>query len=405
MLELKSLFGSCLDFSKTEEILSLEPSPTSSRKFQIYTKHLSDEEVLEIGKVILEAYNKLESKEQIFFLADLARPLNRPTVESAEFVRTVLELQSSALHKMLLFTSGEHLEFSIKHLYNERLLDILIPLAKSKNDEFASNQRFCNGLRNYYIVPGVSPKTEIAGIESILSNILSNGDFEHNIRLLAFLAEGKESITLAEHLNLDFQQAISTNNHFKKVRAPRWASRASSRYQELSMSMSAKQLLALGIITESGAIPYIISETVLRNRAVAMAENDLWTNECIPISAFLSKQEIARISTASEKRLSKILESLNFDSATHLAVSTALAEVLVERGVSVATKVALELHKLKAHQFWPDPFEVRNSVVAMILLALQPESDEYPFSWFVQFTEYGWLFSEDYEVRELAVLV
>jgi hypothetical protein len=405
MSELKSMFGSCLSFSKTDEILSLQLSTNSNRKFLIYTKHLSEEEILGVGKVILESYNKLDSTEQVFFLSELGKPLNRPTVESAEFVRTVLELQSSALHKMFLLTSGEHLQFTSKYRHNENFLHILTLLAKAKNDEFASNQGICIGLRNHYIIPGVSPKTDASGIDSVLSIILKTGVFENKIRLLAFLAEKSESVTLKEHMSLDLQQAITTKNHFKKIHAPYWSSIASSRYQELSMSLSAKQLLALGVITESSAIPYIISESVLRNRAVAMAENDLWTEgDNLPISKFLSKKELERTPNTSGQRLSKILESVDFDSATHLAISTALAEVLVERGASVAIKVALELHKLKEHQFWPDPFEVRNAIVAMILLALQPESDEYPFSWFVQFSDYGWLFSEDYKVSELALL-
>lgn len=402
MIELKSLFGSCLEFSKTNEMVSLKLSTNSDRKFQIHTKHLSGDEVLGIGKAILEAYNKLETNEKIIFLKDLPKSLNRPTVDSTEFVRTVLELKSSALHKILLLSSGEHLQFTNKYLHNENFNHILILLAKTKNDEFASSQKLGIGLRDYYIIPGVSPKTANSGVGSMLSSILKTGVFENKIRLLTFLTEKKESFTLEEHMSLDLQQAITTKKHFTKIYEQYWSSIASSRYKELAMSMSAKQLLALGVISESSAVSYIIPESVLRNRAVAMEENDLRTDgERLPISKFLSKQELKRIPASSEFKIDEILESLDCDAATHLAVSVSLAEVLVERGPAVGIKVAFELHKLKSHQFWPDPFNVRNAIVEMILLALQPESDEYPFSWFVQFSDYGWLLSEDYEVSEL----
>lgn len=374
----------------------------NNHNFYLHCEFLSEEEVLKVAAILKEVYDEFPTMRRF---NSLDTNLNAHKAASSDFVRSVLSIKSSALHKLLLLTSGNYLLWKLSS-------DRVIALAKAKK-ELCSDPRVLmdasnlyRDLKNMYILPGVGAKTVIYGdLPSINSH--SANVIDRTARLMAFIANNSK-ISFSEHVKLDFAESIATQEtlpDFSQIISTRRL--MDSHHQEIAESMIASHLCAISSFVTKVVDKGIFPERILRNRAAALTSASLSLDEIglTSVLSFLSAEERSSFASFSfAENLNSLLRNCKIGAYTPPIIYAALAEVLATRGLNKAFEVAREMKHLKFLQEFD--LKIYEATIALIAEALDSEHDEFPFSWSAQFSEHAWVFTaQQADNRELAVML
>ena len=395
---------------QTENRISFTSKTAEKDVFFIYCELLSENEILKLAKILAEAYRGIRNGSRVSEYEEdtlSERNLNRNSEFSSEFVRSVIDLESSDLHKLLLLTSGNQ-------LISNKNLDLMINLANSKKeDDFSptnvlNSKHIYNHLKNLYILPGVSARTAMSGDEAFGRYWdLTNG-IECGVRVMAFLSERSESRTLQEQLDLDFVEATTTQKFLlstENVSTIQLILR--SKYRELAESMTAAELIPLSHLFGNLILNLKFPEDILRNRSKAMSYSEAknFNKLSQTVKGYLSDTEMASVS--SPNFITRLDALLNDSEVVRVKnpplIYAALAEVLVVKGEGKAFEVALELQYLSF--ITSMSHKIYEATVSLIAEALKTESDEMPFSWFAQMSKHSWVLTSHAPEKELSLLV
>lgn len=379
--------------------------------FTLYCDPLSENEVLEVAKILGEVYRNFSTRWNV---SAGERDLNSDSEESGGIVRAIVNLDSSALHKFLLLTSSEEF-FPEDETKKIEAAEKIIALVKAKK-EFCSDTEILLSSRNLfaelkklYFLPGVSgrsvmPAAQLLDIAS--SKMLS---VEYLARIMAFVAERAEEISLEEALALDFEEVISTKKslaHFATVNVI-MSLTGSLIYRDLIMSMTVSEAASAGFMIPKLAIVSNIAlpEMVLKNRASAMKKRSKFadTTGVGSITRYMSVDEHKTLSSATVSHtIDNLLRGNQVRAKTDNIVYAAIAEVFAVKGESKALEVARELKHL-SHLKNSDQ-RIYAATAFLISEALKSDSDEMPFSWAAQLSEYGWVLTSHISSEEEAIL-
>lgn len=366
---------------------------------------LTEPEILEVGKILVEVYaNTAKDHFRSLWESENVQHLNRNSEASCKFLRAVLSLKGSALHKILLLTSGEA-------LLAEDNVDLLITLAKTKH-EFRfdridiTDDRVYRFLQKIYLLPGVDKRTSTLGD---IPEILVEAVYLENLsRLTAFLANDSERLTLKEHLELKTLDAVMTEKSMKDLRRVQEIQRILlSDYRDIAESMTASELVSLSHILTLQAPFGQFSKTILQSRSKAMVDQDedhRLDYGPYYILHYLSKAELESLSSPSvAKHLNELVTCRDMRAKTQPVVFAALAEVLVVKGEKKAFEVARTLEHLQSSK--GRNLTMYEATVAIIAEALKSENNDFPFGWVAQMSEHSWVLTchilrkSDYELK------
>lgn len=396
-VKLKSILKSTFTVTQPDKHTVLFKSLRIERdEYTLFPGTLTEYEVLEIAKILAEVYSNFNKATELTDrkATPYNRNLNLHLPLSGQLVGTVLSLESSALHKLLLLTSG-HLLISIEES------DSIICLAQYKKEtcytpkDMVSSSRIFNILKNLYVLPGVSMRTVIPSFEYYEPEVFAPGSFELTARLTAFFANDSEKLTLGEHLKLDFVAGIQAQGslaYFNRLQTVQRIMR--SNYLSMIEMMTAIELNSLTFLLPDFDSSTRFPEIVLRNRSTAMSQGEMRRTQrsTQSVQMYLSDIESKALSSAS---FILKLDSLVSDYSRPLKIFTppviyaALAEVLIVRGERKALDVASELVHLKLIEGMSN--RVYGATVALIVEALDPANDDFPFSWVAQMSEHAWV--------------
>jgi hypothetical protein len=363
-----------------------------AHNFYLYCSPLAESEILEVAGILKEVFS--ETLPNLRYRGK-ERPLNRGSEESRQLVKAIIDLEASALHKLLLLTSGSHIASRMES-------DLLITLAQSKS-EFHSDPAIMTretilvtDLQSLYILPGVSIDSLLGGNTSVRAARALNSDSLDNVsKLMAFIASNSEKMTLDEHSKLRFGEAIRCQKsieNFEKFN--QFQGVLKSRYRKLAGSMTASELHALSLILYGDSCDGVFPEDMLRHRSIARSKNvsDFSGNGRSMILRYMSPDEKANLDANSRvDELEDFLKNPYSDVKTPKVVYAAIAEVFAEKGEKKAFEVMRELKHLKMLQ--NSSLEIYEATVALISEALKPESDDFPFSWIANLSEHSWVLS------------
>lgn len=382
--------------------VSFENVYYKSRSFDLYCEFLTEVEVLGVADLLKEIF---ESFPKLATLTEPKISLNIPRKSSADFVRSVLAIQGSAFHKFLLLTSGRHLLWQMS-LYQ------VISLAEAKQ-EVCSLQQIAEKtpeqfrtLKRLYILPGVSSKMLIYGALHDIDSMDSNM-FENTVRLMAFISNNSE-ISFSEHCKLDFNESISTENVLPFFGTISSIQRLlKTRHKALAESMNASDLTAFSSFITKSVQEGNFPERILRNRATALASSsdfDPYLSIIESVLSFLSEEEKASLDSLDfEDDLDFHLTRAKIGADTPPIVYAAVAEILVVKGIDKAFEVAREMHHFNSQK----DFDLRHyeATVALIAEALNPENDDFPFSWYSQLSEHAWVVNSHLSEKEFVEIL
>lgn len=409
-MQLKSILRSTFTIKRIDENKILFKSLKTDRdEFYLSRGVLTDFELLEIAKILAEVYSSFPVAEGPAprFSAS-ARDLNLDSALSGQLVGTVLSLESSALHKLLLLTSGH----SLLILENS---DLIISLAQNKKEmcsspeDMLSNNRIYNILKNVYILPGVSTRTIIPSFEHFVHDLFKRGSVELVARLTAFFAKNSEDLTLGEHLAMDFVEGIQSQKSLANLNRLFTVPRILlSNYRTMIESMTAIEVHSLALLLPDWDSKFIFPERVLRNRSKAISQGEMKRTKRLTysVSVYLSDVESKSLSSMTFiQKLNNLITdySRSLEPNTPPLIYAALAEVLVVKGERKALDVANELVHLKLIKSMTT--RIYAATVALIAEALNPENDDYPFSWTSQMSEHSWVLTSHLSEKELALKV
>lgn len=399
--KIASSAGASFTVTKTSDnTVTFENVYYVERSFDLYCEFLTKDEILGVAKLLKEIF---ESFPRLATLTEPKINLNLPRRSSADFVRVVLSIPGSSFHKFLLLTSGRHLLWKMS-------VDQVASLAKAKietcslqktmeRDEFHFRT-----LKQLYILPGVSSETLIYGGLPEISS-MNTSTIENTVKLMAFISNNSE-ISFSEHLKLDFTDSIETQNilsFFGEIASI--PSFLQSRHKALAESMKARDLSALSSFVTKSVQEGSFPERILRNRAAALANSSSFYPEesvMASVSSFLSDEEKASLDSLDfEYDLDLYVARAKIGADTPLIVYAALAEVVAMKGVDKAFEVAREMNHFSSQK----EFDLKHyeATVALIAEALNPENDDFPFSWYSQLSEHAWVLTSHLSDRELAL--
>lgn len=367
-----------------------------SNDYSLNFEFLSEHEVLEVGKMLAQVYNSI-SKDQ--YEASWAKKkhlqsLNRNSEASSKFFKTVIRLQASALHKLLLLTSGEG-------LLSKGNLDLMLTLAQSKKEAegaFAQaiviNSRIYDFLKGLYILPGVTPSTSPREGMSAMS-LDRKVSVEKASRLMAFISTDRDDSTLKDHLKLDLAESLSTQKSLKELSQINAIQRIlRSDYKDVAENMTASELVSLSQILINDAHTHQFPKSILQNRSKAMEKDlkPLGPFESDSIVRYLSKDEKMALSSRDfVEHVNELVNGRDMRAKSQPIVYAALAELLAAKGESKTLEVARTLEHLRYSK--NRNLKMYEATVAIISEAFSSENDDLPFGWSAQLSEHAWVLS------------
>lgn len=366
---------------------------------------LTEQEILGVGAILKEVYDDFSEDPYRGGQDDnRTKSLNRNSEASRQLLGTVINIQASALHKLLLLTSGDH-------LLSESNLDLVLTLIQNKKEprfhpEDVTNSRIYSSLKKLYILPGIAPRTH--PLTGAALGLDSRPSLENASRLMAFLSNNSEDLTLKDHLKRDFIEASSTKKSLKDLSRINTIYRIFfSDYQELAESMTARELGAISQILVNDAHNGQFSERILKNRSKAMdpAVRPLSTYGVDSVLRYLSKDEQKSLSSLTViEHLNQLITGRDMSAQTQPIVYAALAEVLAVKGEKKALEVAGMLKHLQLSKY--RNLKMYEATVGIIEEVLKPENDDLPFGWAAQLSEHAWVLSSHIpKEKELALNV
>lgn len=375
-----------------------------AHNFYLYCDLLTESEILQVAGILKEVFSEVLPNLRY---RGKELPLNRPSEKSRQFVKVIIDLESSALHKLLLLTSGSHIASRDES-------DLLIALAQSKNEchsgpaVMTRETILVTNLQSLYILPGVSIDSLLGGNTSMRAAYALNSDSLDNVsKVMAFIASDSEDMTFDEHSKLSLIEAIQCQKsieNFEKFN--QFQAVLKSRYRKLAGSMNASELHSLSLILCGDSCNGEFPEDMLRRRSIARSSNvsDFSGNGLSMILRYMSPDEKANLDADTRiDELDDFLKNPNFDVETPKVIYAALAEVIVDKGEKKAFEVARELKHLKMLK--NSSLNIYEATVALIGEALKPESDDFPYSWIANLSEHSWVLSSHLQENQLTVML
>lgn len=383
--------------------------------FTLYCEWLSEDEVLEVAKILGKLYEDFSTKWNV---SASERDLNSNCEESSRIVKAIVSLDSSPLHKFLLLTSSDEFfaleDRKLGSKESSDTADQLAALAKVKK-EFCSDASMLTSARNLfadlkklYILPGVSARSVMPQATSLDIAASHRLPVETVAKITAFAAEKSEDITLYEFLKLDFAEAIKTQKSildFGGVNTLMILTR-SELFSDLILSMTALEARAVEImVPKFNVISEIaLPQSVIKNRAAAMVhrQSRLTMAGKESFMRYLSPDEARAISSATFAETVNNHLLGNPRARTLPIIYAAIAEVYAVKGEAKTLEVVKEMKHLRLLK----NVDARISAATAFLIteALNPENDEMPFSWAAQMSEYGWVLTSHIPSEEEAIL-
>lgn len=370
-------------------------------EFCLYYEVLTEFEILEVTKIVAKVYSDFpEDTPRVRSASSSKRDLSSSTELSGQFVGAVIDLEGSALHKLLLLTSGNRM-LSQENFEMVTILAQVKKQARFYPDDMSQGNVY-NYLKNTYILPGVSVRTVMPGGGSISMDSHEKNSIAQAACLMAFLANNSESLTLGEHLNLNLTEAFSTQKSLKDFSGLSAISEVLrlSNYKKLVESMTASELSSLICILDDATLKGQFPETILRSRSAAM-ESDvrpLTRYGLDSILRYLSKNEQKSLSSMTfSEHLNELLNNRDMKTKVPPIVYAALAEVFAAKGAGKALEVARTLEHLRHSK--DRNLKMYEATVAIIAEALSFENDELPFGWLAQLSEHAWVLSSHRKER------
>lgn len=363
--------------------------------FILYFKYLTEDQILKVVEILVAVYHDYPTGMQKveFNYSPTQRNLNSTTEFSAKFVSVVLSEEKDALHKLLLLTSG------YKFLTAPNL-DVMSELARTKNewDEDYSivfkNSSLYIGLKDYYILPGVSRLTLMPGGQGLSIGSFEGISMESSVRLMAFLSKHLDTVTLKDHFALEFSEAVATSDVLPDFGGFNTISllMLSELYDDLPETMTAPELAALSRILVKGSAVYQFPKEIIVNRCEAMANKKNLT-ERIGAGSILKYMSDDEVDSLSSREFVRNIDSMLSEFSARIGkppvVYAALAEVLSVKGEKQTLDVALVLNTTPSMPVTTPNFY--EAVVGLIAEILKPENDGLPFAWIAQMSEHAWV--------------
>lgn len=415
--KIKSVVGKCFKIDHKVSLSDYNAIIFKSQKvamdeFCLYYEALTEYEILEIAKILSEVCNSFSKPNApvSWTNAPSTSYLNSHTEASGQFAGAVINLKGSALHKLLLLTSGNR-------LLSKDNLDLTITLAKIKKkissfpEDMSTNNNFYNYLKNHYILPGISARTVMGSGASLQMNEIQGTEVESTmrvsaIRVMAFLANNSESVTLAEHLKLDLPEAVTTRKSLVDLRNLITIQQIlMSGYRELAESMMASELRSLSFILESEFSIGQYPKDILRNRSAAMRKDATPTSRSgrDSIVRYLSDEEKRSLSSLTfVEHVDGLVSSFQMQTQTAAIIYAALAEVFAVKGERKTLEIARELKHLNLAEV--RSLEFYEATVGLIALALESETEDFPLSWTIQLSEHSWVLTSHLTNEKLSAL-
>lgn len=391
--------------TKSSSTFYFENLKFKGHNFYLRCDWLEENDVLEVAKILKEVFSNFPSFPRIF---SNHHDLNLNSVFSSQYLKAVIALEGSSLHKLLLLTSGSHLLWRIDP-------DKAIAMAKAKiemcgkSEDLAINSTVFRNLKDLYVLPGIAPSVVKYGTFPAI-NSLGADAIEKTAQLMAFLSNSSE-IPFNQYQKLDFTESITTARKLPFMGEIDSLYRLmKTHYRALAESLPARSLSALGSFITRSVRECRFPERILTNRASALAstsfspENDLENS----ILIFLSDEERSSIVL---KDSYEEIGFTDFDylitkhtvfTATPQVIYAAFAEFVAVKGVDEAFEAAREMKHLQAPtEFNPRVYE---ATLALIEEYLTSEDSEMPFSWFAQMSEHSWVLTSHEESEKLTIV-
>lgn len=377
-------------------------------KYLLTYEVLTEFEILEVAKILKEVYSKISYQSLSYDrydtkVEDDKAPvsLNQNSESSGELVSTIIDLSSTATHKLLLLISANRFISSFDP-------DLVISLAKLKKEvdipfKIFTDDYILEVLKDFYVLPGVTDRTVKVTGNTTLSN--RPQAFEETVRLMSFLASDSDTKMLGEHRNLDLQEAIVTQGSLNGYeRMGTLQTLFMSEYKKLMLTMTAKELVSLAKILLQEPVNIRHPEDILKSRCAAMEKDvkRLSNPDKDSIDRYLSKEEQSQIKSQSfSDDVDSFITSRDVKSENPPIVYAALAEVFAVRGEKSVLEVARELSHLRLSR--NRSRKMYAATVLLIAEALKPEAVDYPFSWFAQMSEHSWVLTDHIRQKKVNV--
>jgi hypothetical protein len=397
----------------TEDVIVFRNQGIKGDDFTLFIEFVENEEIVQIAEMLEEVYRKFPPSMYSINLSSepAARHFNQHTKESADFVRTVLNLEGSALHKLLLLTSGNF-------MLSDENADLVVALAKAK-PEFVDDplildrsHNLYNGLKDFYILPTIAVHTMMSADRPLFidnKNPLANAankdvwpfylglksrdSLDFIVRLMTFMVTDNLNLTFVGHLQVDFNEVAKTNrttSGFSILHSIQDLL-LSENYKTLAASMTIAELLALTQILPHESYRLKLPTEIIRHRAREMAKNEVAyaRGSSNSVSCYLSDEELSKITGFGTLKLcDNGLQGARMSVEVPSVIYACFAEAIAVKG----SQQALEILKECAHIRFMDPEKpgVYESTVALIDEYLSSK-DDLPFGWFAQMSEHAWV--------------
>lgn len=372
--------------------------------YSLYSAILSDDQVIQIAKLVHEVF-AFTFKEKRFSNRDIPTvSLNGVSDLSRDFVTTVLNLESSSLHKFLLLVSGNYLLSSGSD-------KSILSLAESKPESitypksfFISNSTAENFLE-FYLLPGVTNTSYHPASRMILNSAILRHSVGFIAELLVFLANDSPVTTLETHLKLgarEIEESSDQRSYMDTFRIIETLIAASSEYKDLIYTLTAPELKILAYLMQGDLTK--IPVDFLENRVKSMAQlpDDHYLGDWL--LSYLSPLEKNDVSADEVEEISNILKRYYHGRGGNPTILyAAIAEVFVQKGYRRTLDVLSVIKE--TFIYFPRPINFVESTVLLILEALNPENDEMPFSWAAQLSEHSWVMNSEENNEELTLRV
>lgn len=397
-----------------------------SDDFTLFIEHLENDEIVQVAEMLEKVYRSFPPNKYGVNLGReiQERDFNQQTKESADFVRTVLNLDSQDLHKLLLLTSGNF-------MLSDENADLVTALAKAKpewsdNPQILSNdESIYAGLKDFYILPTIAfhsmmsadrmyfldkknPLSEASNEEiwPFYLGLKSRDSLNFAVRLMTFFVTENTKLTFAEHLEADFTEVIKTSasmsgfsiiNNIQDILL-------SKNYKELAESMTILELNGLAQILPHQSYRVKLPTDILSRRSKSMAKNEVAyaRGSLSSVSCYMSDEELSKIKGfGALKVFDSALQSARISMEVPSFIYACFAEVISVKGYQQALDILKECTHIKFMQ--PKKPEIYAATLALIEEYLD-SNGELPFGWFAQMSEHSWVLTS-HESLDLSLFV
>lgn len=374
-----------------------------NENWHIECQDLPYEDVLKIAQVLKDVYECMEPDTlKTVARTDAYEMLNDAGKVSAQYVSFVLNLEGSSLHKYFLLTSGHG-------LVSASNISTMMELAKAKHPiqsldptSFKDFERVFLTLEEFYILPGVTEKTENLG-STRMNKKMHVTELKYKAIMYAFLSNKNSELELDEHLEKDFSEAIQTTRSVNSVSSFISVDELlQGRYRDLGLILNAKNLLNLSTIVNNvngcefpeKFLIQIYSKLDHVNKPVNAYRGD-------SIGRFMTVDEKAKIGSKAIQQADRFLRGPDAFSRTQSIIYAASAELFAQLGGDKGLEVINFFEIL--HNGTPHGVTIYEAIVGLINEVLRPENRDFPFGWVAQLSDHAWVINNAQRLERLEV--